>query len=75
MSVTITAGEPNPTGVTGEIVAEAIIRRGAGATTTYCASIDDVPNALEALHATSDVVVLLGAGDVGSVAAKLKGMA
>jgi UDP-N-acetylmuramate--alanine ligase len=70
-----TAGEPNPTGVTGEIVAEAIIRRGAGATTTYCASIDDVPNALEALHATSDVVVLLGAGDVGSVAAKLQGMA
>jgi UDP-N-acetylmuramate--alanine ligase len=69
-----TAGEPNPTGVTGEIVVEAIVRRGAGAITTYVASIDDVPEALEALHATSDVVVLLGAGDVASIASNLRGM-
>jgi len=69
-----TAGEPNPTGVTGEVIAEAIIRRGTGATTTYCASILDVPDALEALHATSDAVVLLGAGDVASVARHLRGL-
>jgi UDP-N-acetylmuramate-alanine ligase len=33
-----------------------------------------VPEALEALHATSDVVVLLGAGDVASIASNLRGM-
>ena len=69
------AGEANPTGVTGEVIAEAIIERGAGVTTTYRASIDDVAEALEALHATSDVVVLLGAGDVASVTKNLRGMA
>lgn len=69
-----TAGEPNPTGVTGEVIAEAIIRRGTGATTTYCASILDVPELLETLHATSDVVVLLGAGDVASIATHLGGL-
>lgn len=68
------AGEANPTGVTGEVIAEAIIRRGAGVATTYCASIDDVPDALEVLHDQSDVVVLLGAGDVASVASRLRGM-
>jgi UDP-N-acetylmuramate--alanine ligase len=69
-----TAGEPNPTGVTGQVIAEAIRRRGAGVATTYCKSIDDVPDALEILHEDSDVVVLLGAGDVAAVAPKLRGM-
>ncbi len=69
-----TAGEPNPTGVTGEVIAQAIVRRGAGVPVTYRAAIDDVPDALEVHHATSDVVVLLGAGDVASVAARLRGM-
>jgi len=68
------AGEPNPTGVTGEVIAEAITRRGAGATTIYCASTDDVPDILEAVHDGSDVVVLLGAGDLATVATKLRGM-
>jgi UDP-N-acetylmuramate--alanine ligase len=69
-----TAGEPNPTGVTGEVIAEAITRRGTGATTTYCASTDDVPDVLEAVREGSDVVVLLGAGDVAMVATHLRGM-
>jgi UDP-N-acetylmuramate--alanine ligase len=69
-----TAGEANPTGVTGAVIAEAITRRGAGAATTYCASIEDVPEALEGLADQSDVVVLLGAGDVASIAAKLRGL-
>lgn len=69
-----TAGEPNPTGVTGQVIAESIVRRGAGAIITYCASLDEVPAALERFHASSDVVVLLGAGDVASVAAKLRGV-
>jgi UDP-N-acetylmuramate--alanine ligase len=69
-----TAGEANPTSVTGEVIAEAIVRRGAGVVTTYCASIDDVPDALETLHESSDVVVLLGAGDVARVATQLRGL-
>jgi UDP-N-acetylmuramate--alanine ligase len=68
------AGEANPTGVTGEIVADAIRARGAGATTTYVATLDDIPEALERVHDESDVVVLLGAGDVASIATKLKGL-
>jgi UDP-N-acetylmuramate--alanine ligase len=71
-----TAGEANPTGVTGEVIAEAIRRRGAGAgaTTYYCASTHDVPDVLEDVHDVSDVVVLLGAGDVAQVATQLRGM-
>jgi UDP-N-acetylmuramate--alanine ligase len=69
-----TAGEANPTGVTGEVIAEAILRRGAGITTTYCASLEDVPDVLDGLHDESDVIVLLGAGDVASVATRLEGM-
>ena len=68
------AGEPNPTGVTGEVIANAVKRRGAGATTIYSPSTSDVPEVLEALHDETDVVVLLGAGDVASIAALLPGM-
>jgi UDP-N-acetylmuramate--alanine ligase len=68
------AGESNPTGVTGEVVVDAILARGAGATTTYVASLDEIPAALERVHDESDVVVLLGAGDVASVATTLKGL-
>jgi UDP-N-acetylmuramate--alanine ligase len=69
-----TAGEPNPTGVTGEVIAAAIARRGAGVATTYCAALEDVPAVLEGLRDESDVVVLLGAGDVASVATRLREM-
>ena len=68
------AGEPNPTGVTGEVIAEAIRKRGAGVTTIYCPSMNDVPEVLETVHDESDVVVLLGAGDVASIASRLRGM-
>jgi UDP-N-acetylmuramate--alanine ligase len=68
------AGEPNPTGVTGEVIAAEIRRRGAGVEATYCAALEDVPEVLETLHDQSDVVVLLGAGDVATVARRLRGM-
>jgi UDP-N-acetylmuramate--alanine ligase len=68
------AGEANPTGVTGEVIAQAIAQRGAGVATTYCASIDDVADVLEGLREDSDVVLLLGAGDVAKVATQLRGM-
>ena len=69
-----TAGEENPSGVTGKVIADAIVRRGAAVATTYCASTGDVADVLEGVREDSDVVVLLGAGDVASVAATLRGM-
>ncbi|MGB8197492.1 MAG: UDP-N-acetylmuramate--L-alanine ligase [Acidimicrobiales bacterium] len=68
------AGEANPTGVSGELVAHALSARGVGSTVAYVASLDDVPDALEQYHDRSDVVVLLGAGDVASVATQLRGL-
>ncbi len=68
-----TAGEPNPTGVTGDIVHRSIQARGAGAHSIYCADLKDVPEVLDSLHDESDVVLLLGAGDVASVATRLSG--
>jgi UDP-N-acetylmuramate--alanine ligase len=67
------AGEANPTGVTGELVANALRQRGESPATTYVAALADVASALEAFVATSDVVLFLGAGDVGSVIATLAG--
>jgi UDP-N-acetylmuramate--alanine ligase len=68
------AGEENPTGVTGEVIAEALRRRGHGVATTYCARLEDVAQVLEDAREASDVVLLLGAGDVASVATWLRGM-
>ena len=67
------AGESNPTGVTGEVVAKSIAERIGGPRVEYCASLRDVPAALAKVATTSDVVLLLGAGDVASVATSLPG--
>ena len=67
------AGEANPDGVTGELVANALRERRGSDTVSYCATLDDVALSLEALHDQSDVVVVLGAGDVGEVAWRLTG--
>jgi UDP-N-acetylmuramate--alanine ligase len=67
------AGEANPTGVTGELVADSVRARRRGSVTTYCSSLDLVPKVLESLHDHCDVIVLLGAGDVASIASKLRG--
>jgi UDP-N-acetylmuramate--alanine ligase len=66
------AGEPNPGAVTGELVA-APLRARRGAAVVYAPSFADVVGALDALRADSDVIVLLGAGDVASVIADLPG--
>jgi UDP-N-acetylmuramate--alanine ligase len=68
-----TAGEPNPTGVTGEIIASHVIVSDPEATCVYAATFDDVLEVLETLHDRSDVVLLLGAGDIASVANELPG--
>jgi UDP-N-acetylmuramate--alanine ligase len=68
-----TAGEPNPSGVSGEIVQRAIGKHRPGLDVAYCASLDDVPDVLEIQHDSLDVLLLLGAGDVASVASRLRG--
>ncbi len=66
------AGEANPTGVTGELVADAL-RDEASLDTRYVAELGDVASALEGLVEESDVILFLGAGDVASVIASLPG--
>src|SRR5665647_2040274 len=67
------AGEANPTHVTGAVVADALRDADPARHVVYAATFDEVVASLEALHGESDVVVLLGAGDVASVASRLSG--
>jgi len=67
------AGEANPTGVSGEVIADALHRRAPGLDTIYCDRLDLVGELLEHLIEDSDVVLVLGAGDVASVIATLPG--
>jgi UDP-N-acetylmuramate--alanine ligase len=67
------AGEANPNGVTGEIIADEVLRR-ARVETRYCPELSDVPDELESLSDVGDVIVLLGAGDVATLAQSLEGM-
>ena len=66
------AGEPNPDGVTGELVERAVAARHPG-TTFYAPTFDDVLARLDELSAASDLILLLGAGDVADVTARLDG--
>jgi UDP-N-acetylmuramate--alanine ligase len=66
------AGEANPDGVTGEAVAGPLRER-RGDAVRYVGSLEDAAGALEALREASDVIVLLGAGDVARVADLLAG--
>ena len=61
------AGEPNPHGVTGALVAHAV-----GERCVYAESFDDVLDELNSIE-DSDALVLLGAGDVATLASRLPG--
>lgn len=67
------AGEPNPEGVTGELVATALAERGAVGAVRYVPDLDRVPEALAGFLDGLDLVLVLGAGDVGRVIADLPG--
>jgi UDP-N-acetylmuramate--alanine ligase len=67
------AGEDNPTGVTGEIIANHVRLSSPSATCAYGATFGDVLEILEVKHDQSDVLLLLGAGDIASVATSLSG--
>jgi UDP-N-acetylmuramate--alanine ligase len=68
-----TAGEANPNGVTGELVAQALQRFDPALDTLYCADLALVGELLEQLADDSDVILFLGAGDIGSVISTLPG--
>jgi UDP-N-acetylmuramate--alanine ligase len=70
-----TAGEANPDGVTGEVVAQALQRFDPSLDTLYCEDLQLVGELLEQLLDDSDVILVLGAGDVGSVISTLSGVA
>lgn len=67
------AGEDNPEAITGEILADALLRNDPSLDTLYCADLALVGELLEHLVSDSDVILFLGAGDVGSVIATLPG--
>jgi UDP-N-acetylmuramate--alanine ligase len=65
-----TAGEANPDGATGQLISDGTMKH---ISTSYCATFTEVAHHLEALHEMSDVVLLLGAGDIAAVAKQLEG--
>lgn len=67
------AGEANPTHATGEPLAQLVHRREPGRPSAYAATFDEVAAVLETWHDRSDVVLLLGAGDIAQVAGLLTG--
>jgi UDP-N-acetylmuramate--alanine ligase len=68
-----TAGEENPTGVTGELIAEELQRFDPALDTLYCSDLSIVTEVLEHLSDDSDAILVLGAGDVGSIIDTLLG--
>jgi UDP-N-acetylmuramate--alanine ligase len=67
------AGEANPTSVTGEAVADALVRYDSSLDTSYRAELAGVVEALDTLVEDSDVILVLGAGDVGALVGMLEG--
>lgn len=68
-----TAGEANPEGVTGELIATALQRFDPAMDTLYCNDLAIVAELLEHLSEDSDAILVLGAGDVGLIIDTLRG--
>lgn len=68
-----TAGESNPDQITGELIANALREEDPATDVHYVPALPDVASALERVVAESDVILVLGAGDVGSIVATLPG--
>jgi UDP-N-acetylmuramate--alanine ligase len=67
------AGEANPSGVTGELVATAVRGHASAFPVEYAATFDDVLGVLNVAGERLDVLLLLGAGDVAQIASRLPG--
>jgi UDP-N-acetylmuramate--alanine ligase len=65
------SGEANPRRLTGEVVAEAVARGPGAPKVTYVGSLDAAAAHVAPLLGVVDCVLLLGAGDVGSIAGRL----
>jgi UDP-N-acetylmuramate--alanine ligase len=68
-----TAGEANPEGVTGELIATALQRFDPTLDMLYCHDLALVAELLEQLSDDSDAILVLGAGDVDSIIDALDG--
>jgi UDP-N-acetylmuramate--alanine ligase len=67
------AGEANPTAITGMVVAEAVRTVQPSESVFYEPTFDDVATSLDLLLEQSDVIFLLGAGDVAGIIDHLPG--
>ncbi|MDT8450621.1 MAG: UDP-N-acetylmuramate--L-alanine ligase [Wenzhouxiangellaceae bacterium] len=65
------AGETPIAGIGSDALAAAVAQRGPAAVTRV-AGPDDVPTALDGIIAEGDLLLIMGAGDIGTVGAKLK---
>jgi UDP-N-acetylmuramate--alanine ligase len=66
------AGEPNPDGVTGELVARAIERHGV-VPVTYVSALDALEDVIRHRATHYDMVVVMGAGDIATTVDRLAG--
>ena len=66
-----TAGEENPSGITGAVIATGLERLRDPGVSYYAPTFREVLEVLERWHDSTDVVVLLGAGDIGALATRL----
>jgi UDP-N-acetylmuramate--alanine ligase len=67
------AGEANPTGVTGEVIAAALRQHHPALDVRYVDALEQVVDVVDDVASDSDVVLFLGAGDVASLIATLPG--
>jgi UDP-N-acetylmuramate--alanine ligase len=65
------AGESPVAGITSDALAAAVTRRG-GAGVTRIDGVHDAPAALDGLVRDGDLVLIMGAGDIGSLPARLR---
>jgi len=61
------SGEPNPTGLTGEVVANAVAAGPGAPRVSYAANWNDAATHLAAQVGDVDCILVLGAGDVGRI--------
>jgi UDP-N-acetylmuramate--alanine ligase len=60
-----TAGEPNPHGLTGQVIVDALV--GTHAAASYVGSFDEIRSFVSENAPHYDAIFFLGAGDVASV--------
>jgi UDP-N-acetylmuramate--alanine ligase len=68
-----TAGEPNPDGITGEVIVDAVREATKKVQCFFEPTSRDVLRTLESLHASTDLVLVMGAGGVFQLANTLVG--